>query len=419
MKRLLLKLRYSKLKMPLFIIVMVFFGLSFLSIPLFSFIPKFYALTWVFTVGYLGSALLYTFIFTKFKIDTIVMSFVAFCLSALISSLFSGFKGFVATPLTLTIVSTISYITFAGEKKFYKYLYYVLLGTTTIFAIVFIFYYRSYFFSLSFTRLGDDFGDINDICIFFGLGFFLSFYGLFFRKKIYDKIICLFTILIATLCGMSTGSKIFIFIVITTLIGVICMFFGKKRWWASLILIAGFIGLSILLINLPIFSTMKNRILVMFSTLTGESIEGTSSNDMSTIGRVQMFEDGMQLFLRRPLFGFGINAFFTYSSYGGAWSHNHFSETFCSFGLIGTVFFHYGFYESFRQIIKKPDREKALYILLLVFFMTMMLSVALNSQKIYAYLVGIAFAGIVETKQIFGLCIEETKNENSRDNTES
>jgi O-antigen ligase len=173
----------------------------------------------------------------------------------------------------------------------------------------------------------------------------------------------------------------------------IFLFFGKKRFYISLIIVGVSIGIFVLLLNLPFFSTMKDRFLTMFSTLTNKSIEGTNTSDMSTIGRIQMFQNGVEMFFRKPLFGYGVNGFFVSSSYGGSWSHNHFSETLCSFGLLGTILYHIPFYYSIKGFFdKNRSKNSNISLILICFFVMMMFSVALVSQKIFAYTIGLACA---------------------------
>ena len=414
MKRILQLLTSNGFKKFAFYSIIAVFGLTFLSIPTFSFVPRFYFLTWVLTILYLGLVVLYLLLFCKIRIDYIVLGLFGFCIAAIIGSAMSGFKGFVATPFFLTAVTILTYMLCSSEKAFCKPLLSVTFLATLLFSAIFIFYYRSYFITLGFTRLGDEFGDINDIALFFSLGYFIAFYEVFFNKRIWIKIVSAISLFQFLLCGLATSSKIFVLVVIVALIAVVYMFFGKKRWWLSTIICVALIGTGIGILCLPAFATIKNRMLTMLSTLSGKSIEGSSTNDMSTIGRLEMLLDGIQLFLRRPLFGFGVNGFFTFSSYGGMWSHNHFSETLCTFGLVGTVLFHLGYYYCFKDMAQNYNRSKVLGYLLLFFFITTMLSVALHGEKIYAYLIGVIFAYTCDLKPLKEFkIIKEKTNENS------
>ena len=327
--------------------------------------------------------------------DLLFYSFPLFCVSAIISSALSFFCSFVITPIALSLFTCYCYVVCKAEKKFIKWFYFVIQIALLFFAFYFIYSYKEDFISLSFTRLGNKFGDENDIAIFFSLGYFLSFYYIFNNKHIVFKILYFFALAIFVLCGFSTGSKTFLFLMILTSVLTIFLFFGIKKIYISIIIVAFCVGAFIVLLNLPIFATMKDRFLTMFSTLTNQSIEGTNTSDMSTIGRIQMFQNGVEMFFRKPLFGYGINGFFVSSSYGGSWSHNHFSETLCSFGILGTFFYHVPFYFAItNSFSKKVDKSANISRVLVAFFIMMMFSVALCSQKIFAYSFGIVCADL-------------------------
>ena len=203
-----------RFKKALFISIIVLFGIVIFSFPAFSFSPFLYLLTWVFTVLYLVSIAIYLFLFGKIQIDFITLSFLGFCGVVLLGSAFSGFKGFVITPIALSIIGLISYQLFSFERKFCKYLFLASYVAICCFTFLFLIHYRTQFLSFSWTRLGNDFGDINDISIFFGLGFLLAFYSSFFSKKIWIIIPSIVMLPLLFLCGMSTGSKIFILFVL-------------------------------------------------------------------------------------------------------------------------------------------------------------------------------------------------------------
>lgn len=368
----------------------------FLSIPLCSFILFLNYVTWFFTLLFMVLSGIYVICCCEVKIDLLFLSFPLFCITAFISSVLSFFCSFVITPFALAIISSYIYLICKAEKKFIKWFYFVIQIALIIFAFYFIYSYKEDFISLSFTRLGNKFGDENDIAIFFSLGYFLSFYYIFTIKKIFAKLLYFASLCIFILCGFSTGSKTFLFLMMLTSVLTIFLFFGKKKLYISIIIVAIAGALFVLLLNLPVFSTMKDRFLTMFSTLTNKSIEGTNTSDMSTIGRIQMFLNGLEMFFRKPMFGYGVNGFFVSSSYGGSWSHNHFSETLCSFGIIGTILYHVPFYYGLKGIFDKNKEKKKhiISIVLIFFFIMMMFSVALVSQKIYAYTIGIACAGL-------------------------
>ena len=171
--------------------------------------------------------------------------------------------------------------------------------------------------------------------------------------------------------------------------------FGKKKWWFALLIIVGLVALGLMLISfVPVFSVIKERTLDFISTLFGTNINGADNGELSTIRRLEMFIIGFELFLKKPLFGWGIWGFASHSALDVGWSHNNFSESLCNFGLVGTILFHFGFIFSFYKILKTKKYQSKDYFLpifILIFFLIAMFSVALNSQKIYSFLIPVVF----------------------------
>ena len=173
-----------------------------------------------------------------------------------------------------------------------------------------------------------------------------------------------------------------------------------------------------MIISIPAFATIKNRFLSFVSTLSGNKIGDGSTNELSTINRLDMFFCGMEMWLRRPMFGWGIWGFATFSGRALGWSHNNISESFCNFGLIGTFLFHYGFYICYKNfIIEKSKKTFELQFLLILFYSISMLSVALNSQKLYAYIIGILFASFSNEKTLFVIDLAKIKSRERRQNS--
>ena len=379
----------------------VLFALSFFSIPTVSFITKLKNITWVLTIiTVLSMVLVLLLSKNKIRVDFISLSFILFGFFAFFSSLINGMRAFVFTPILLSILSCLIYLYCKNNKDQIKPLFIASYVGLVFFLLVFAFTYRYELIHLQFSRLGSKFGDINDIALFMGLGCVMSFSIFLYAKKWYFKVPCAVLFFAFVLCGFSSSSKSFLFILAICLLTQIFVFFGKKKWWISIFISAGLISLFFIFINLPFMSGFKQRLLDMFSTLTQDQRISGSNTDLSTIDRLNMFLDGMTMWLRKPIFGYGIQGFFRASSYGGGWSHNHFSETLASFGIVGAFLFHFGYVKGICGFFttKKERMQKMLGILFL-FFIICMFFVALNSQKIYAFLIPLPIAFFEKEKK--------------------
>lgn len=379
----------SKLNIFIDVIALLAFFAAFISIPLCSFKAGLNKLTWAFTIIFLVFMLISIMKFEKLQIDKLSLSIVLFALWTIICTFvnINLHDKIVFTPALLSILTCIIYIFISQNKQYRDLSVHILFMSSIIFMGCYITLYFNELKSLNFTRLGGYFGDINDIAICFGLGFSICLSLIFNSKINVFKIIFLFIILLLFgLCGLSTGSKIFLLIAIVTSFYTLIKFMGKKhlKWYFYILIILVLILLSIFIINLPAFETIKKRLLDFLNPV---------NKDRSTLLRFQMFIDGFYMFLRRPLFGFGASGYFTSSSIGGCWSHNNFSELLCSYGIIGFILF----YIPYTLAIKSKKNNKNKYLndvgsILMITFICCMFTVALESQKVFAYSIPIFYS---------------------------
>ena len=395
----------------IFWLIVILFGLCFFSIPTFSFLTKYYFLTWIFTIILLFVSTIYLLLFKKIVIDYINISFALFAVSALIGYLLNGFRGFVPTIFLNTFLIIMFYTLTVKEERMKSFAYFSILCGIAAFSIIYIVSYRNYLFTFNFTRLGELFGDINDIAIVLSIGFCLSLSMIFKKKKWYWILLFIFLALVFLLLSFSTGSKIVILLDAAVIIAVIIRIFGKKRWYISIGIIALVLVSGIVIINLPAFETLKDRFLNMIYSFLGRRYKNMNF-DLSTSVRFDMFLNGVSMFLRRPLFGFGPSGFSEYSAYMGGWSHNHISESLCNYGIVGTMLYHIpvALYLKERPKTKNTDTE----IIMLVCFFVSMISVALFGEKFFTYLIGLVLSSTT-TKPIYQLSLfkEGASNENN------
>ena len=255
--------------------------------------------------------------------------------------------------------------------------------------------------SFNIERLGGYFGDENDIAIFNCLGASISLYFLFFNHNFYVKITSLLLFALFTYCGIASGSKIVLFLLSAIALLFIVLTNGRKKWWLSLTETAFIVLAGIAILNLPFASELKQRFLNMINLFTKSQIPGASTRDLSTTDRLYMLFDGFEMFLKKPLFGFGINGFSNYGGINNGWSHNHVSEILCNTGLAGTFFYHVPFFVSFYCFFTNYSRKKILPFSLLIFFSISMISIALPGEKMFAFIIGAVYTSLFETRPLF------------------
>lgn len=375
-------------------------GFSFLSIPLFAINNRY--ITWALFALFAISMIV--FLIAKKRISFTLVSFDAVCFFAIaiLSTLLNGSR-IVFTIFLLGILFVLIHSFLSDEivspSAFCLCLYFF----TAVFGIIFLISNSSGIIAAisngsSTIRLGGNYGDENEIAMFLSFGFTLSLYYLLLTKhKLFCKIFYTIFLCVFIVLGFLSGTKMFLLSSAVSLITCIFLAFGKKRWIFSIIVIFAFIIFTIIILQLPIFATIKNRISLMLASI----LSGNFSDDYSTSNRILMIQDAFSLFLRKPFFGFGIDSYYYYSSFGGGgWTHNELAEIASSYGIMGLFSLLFIYYYFFNKFFTKPkqDKRQLLYLLLVVFLFLWMLSMALETLKIYPFCLAICCSGVLKEK---------------------
>lgn len=374
------------------------------SIPLFSFNAKLSILTWGIAIVLFGMMGIWFLVKKKFSFDFVNIALILFGVLCVVSSLVNGMRGFNFTPILMCLSMAIiySYCKASGSGK--KMLFSAWISVI-IFLLVFLFKYRSQIISLDFsTRFGGVFGDENDVAFLLAFGLAMSVYVFFFKGKILMKVASAVLSVLFFGAGFLTASKIFIFLSFFAFLICLFAYFGKKHWWISLLVLAGLALIILVLFLLPPFESIRRRFVMFFTTLfTDNSGSMNSQNDISTVLRFDMFLAGLEMFLRKPLFGYGVWGFATYGGINNGWSHNHISEGLCNFGILGFAAFHIPFIYCSSKLFKNRKsankNDALLFILLIGFFLVTGISIPLYTQKLFAFLSGPVLA-IVEVNDV-------------------
>lgn len=407
----------SKLTSVLEWIVPILFGICFFSIPAFSFAASFNKLMWIFTALLCLSIFAYLFI-NKITIDYTTVCYFCFVVCAIIASLFVLFRDFSFSIILNTIIIVLIYQFSINNKNKSKRLFLFAYFGILLFSIIYLVFYRKEIFSLDFERLGSKFGDINDIGIIMCIGVAISLGMIHTIKNIFLRLLVALSTLFMFALSLTSGSKICILLLFACFVVFIVFTFGRKKWYLSLITIGSFVAAIVILLNLPFMSTMRERFSSMIYTLFGVGSSKTTS--YSTTHRIEMFLNGMSLFLRRPLFGFGVNGFMSFSSFPGVWSHNHISESLANFGIVGSIFYHTPIVFAVSRA-KKGKESINLYLILSITFVSL-ISVALFREKFFTYIIGAALSyggskKILDISPIDFIRKRSKKNENCRSDT--
>lgn len=376
-----------------------------LSVPVLSGLPIWHYVPIVLFGAEALLVAIWCLVYKKLFVDVIVIFVFLFPLYCLITSFFTRFVSKSLTVFLLAILCIVLYQLLVYKNKRQLFLGVWFLALLSFAAVFLVVYFRD-LLSLNFDRLGSAFNNVNEVGLFFTLGLLLSWYYLLRSKKWFFLLfICLFLLL-----GLTTGSKQFLLSSIPISAIGVCMFFGKKHWYLSLITLTVLAVAVIGCLQLPVFATIKRRAIDFLNFL---GFVSTSNVDTSSAERLRMIKEAFYLFSMRPLFGYGIEGF-TFVSYFGTYSHNTLAELLADHGLIGSFIFVFPFLFSVISLAKKRGADKTdrcLSLLLVILILTVSFSSVLIEDKNY-YLI-IALLGAVskqnESIEQFSLLIISRK----------
>ena len=208
-------------------------------------------------------------------------------------------------------------------------LFRLLFAAYFAFLIIFLVYYRDYLLRLDFSnRLGDAFGNENDVGMALSFGFSLSLILAFYQRKywvlISSPLFCLGALL--------TGSrKALIIIAISAFFLLVYRFRKQKKAlvivFASLIVAAGITFL--LPASRLVLERFADAIIVLLSG-------GETMADGSAYDRLIFLKSSFYYGCHSPLIGNGYLSFSKISGFG-YYSHNTFGEIFCDFGFFALL----------------------------------------------------------------------------------
>ena len=335
------------------------------SIPAFSGREKIYLISYALMALFAAATIFYTFVYNKFSFQKRHLIPVLFVSEALIgTAIYShDFRRWLSIFL-MVITLFVYYFAFSVINKSRLSLK-IIIFAFLIFAIYFIFIYRNQVTHLNIdNRIGDYFDNPNAVGSYFSLAFAMSMYvAIIFEKK--RELLYLIPSAIFGFCGVFTGSRTFIVLVIVSL-SVILFIRFRTRKWLFLIIYAALVALFIVLINLdlPIFATLKLRVDQMLYTLFGL---GNSKVDHSSVQRVLWQKYGYYLGSHNLIFGYGCEGFAIYSGIG-TYSHSNFSEVLCNFGIVGFILFYSCYFVPFLNSFVGKQRDRFIVAVFVIYF---------------------------------------------------
>lgn len=360
------------------IAILIFLGLYVFSFMCLGSIPKLFYVMYP-ILGILGmlSIVSYLVLIPKNKMQ-LFMIFPLFFVSLALISTFLGTKAFpqIKTIILLTATTYIIYLVCVIINDIKKIIVTITIAGS-IFTLTFIIVYFREIISLRFNRLGSFFGNENDV----GTNLFFSAAFIVLSCITCRKYFFLPLSLIPALCSFTTGSKKSIIFFMVFILVIISYTLRKKKI-LLITFLSIFIIFVILLFNLPVFETIKNRILQTLGFFYGENTDG------STINRFLFMENSLFLGLHNFVFGLGGNGFEINSGFE-VYSHNNLGEVLCNFGVAGMITFYTPTLLPIVNFNRYNENSRLIICLFVVFTTISSFTLVILDSKIYYLLLGI------------------------------
>lgn len=188
----------------------------------------------------------------------------------------------------------------------------------------------------------------------------------FFIKKtnVYLRLLLFFNIPVSIYIIVQTGSRKGIMIALSFLF----LFFlpyikSTKGIFAGVIFVAILSATLGYMMNDDEFAEQLGFVSKRFEKAQ-ETIEGTGVEE-STQHRLQLIDQGVDVWMKNPIIGVGLNNFSFYS--GGSYAHNNFLEIAVNFGVIGFVLFYLFFIFCFYSVFKIADNNLRMQCIIFLF----------------------------------------------------
>lgn len=326
----------NRLKFVLKAIILLLSFLTIATLPIFTYRTNFNLVTNALSISLAVSYFVYFLCFGELRLSCFSVSIILFVLETFIVTALTNFD--LDGWLSLFNILAISVVIFQATQLFNKkwlYPLFIYFGCLVL-ALFVVADNFSAIIALDFSRIGGKFGDVNEVGLIFAIGIFFSIYlydsfKSLFLKVLFPVSIILFFFLI--FCTGSRGALLVAGCILLVYLFIFCL--RKRRLLLFFVLLVVFSGLGLLVLQIPVFSDLKERVLGMVVSF----FSGGEDGDGSASYRLYMMIEGLELWSAHPFFGNGNQAFRVISSQNAV-SHSGLSELLCSFGLVGFALWH-------------------------------------------------------------------------------
>lgn len=323
----------------------------------------------------------YIIFFSKIKIERytviIIAGLIWFILMSLINGAFDRDRSFFLNIFNMIPLYLFMSSSSAARKTTFAGVLFGLIAYT----LSFIVYYARDLMSFDLSvRLGAFFGNQNDVAFTLVMASIIFLFYVFKRKYIFVPLV-----LLSFLALLSTGSRAGFLVALVVGLAMFVFMFYKKNKKLVIGGVAALVIIVIVTLSLPVMKPLTEKLGDMVKTLLFGSGAGADT-DGSTLSRMNLLVDALQLFLYSPMFGGAISTI-SFSERAFV-AHNAYAELLSRQGIISFLLFLFLFIWPVIKIIKSRRREMYMYVFVILGLMAFLLTLSgLVFKEQYIFLV--------------------------------
>lgn len=290
------------------------------------------------------------------------------------------------TLLQLVLLSVCYFLIYREEYAFNKFItIFLIAGYSMCFYALYIYGGVFSFISMmSIRRLGTEINQANIFGYYASLTVCFSYYLALYK----EKYIFYFLMGLPFLMALSSGSKRSLLLILFGII-LLAYFKNRNKKFGKTIIYISIISLCIFLIlKLPIFSVINERMQSIFNLF-----DNSGKIDSSTIKRQSFIQEGWNLFINKPFIGYGLNSFTYISQY--TYSHNNYIEMLVNGGIIGFLLYYIlvviPTIRLFKSTLEFDSISTLFFVLLCISFVNDIAAVSYYFKMQYI-IIGVSFA---------------------------
>ena len=352
-----IRCRCDKQEFAFRLLLLAVLGLLFASFPCMSGIQPYNLIPIAISVVFAVLAFVFLYWKRRLALTPRMASLLLFSIYSVLMTLIGSHD----YSMVFTILSNVGiccvvaeYVSITGDHVPSLFLYAL---SMLFFGLVFCGFYWQEILSFNTDRIGELFGNLNTVGLQLVFGS-ASFFGLSLMGKKRNLILAIPGLALGVLSFL-TGSRASLVMFFLLVIVWIFLLFGRKVW-ISLVTVACLVMAGIIVLSLPMFAGIRARLSELITTFFG----GEGGNyDYSGVQRLNMIWDGLFLWTKNAIFGYGMGSFASLSGYG-TYSHSTLIEILCNTGVVGLVLFFLPVISSCR--FKKGDGFRSFGFLFLI-----------------------------------------------------